>query len=139
MARAGTPVTSRARETFLKSLAISPNVSAACRAAKFSRKTAYNLKADDPVFSEAWDEVIEASIDELEIVARDRALRGESDKLMEILLKAHRPEKYVEKRLLEHSGPQGGAIRTETALDVTKLSSEALAEIMAARRATDAG
>lgn len=95
--------TNRARAKFLTHLRDVPNVSAAARAAGISRNTAYAWKADDPSFHADWEEALAEAIDTLEQVAWERA--GEqSDRLMEILLKAHRPEKYVERQILEHSG-----------------------------------
>lgn len=95
--------TDRARETFLESLRSVPNVSAASRAAGFGRSAAYQWRNEDPEFALEWDEAIEESIDSLEQVAFERA-KDQSDRMLEILLKAHRPEKYVEKKLIEHSG-----------------------------------
>jgi hypothetical protein len=40
---------------------------------------------------------------ELEQVAYERSIKGESDRMLEILLKSHRPHKYVEKQLHAHA------------------------------------
>lgn len=64
----------------------------------------YEWRDDDPDFAAAWAEAEETAIDALEKVARDRATEGKSDRMLEILLKAHRPEKYVERYKTEHSG-----------------------------------
>lgn len=97
---AQTGLTDRARERFLEHLAESGNVSASCRFAGISRQTAYVRKKENPDFAAAWEEAEETAIDKLEEVARERAVVDKSDRMLEILLKAHRPEKYVEKRLL---------------------------------------
>ena len=81
---------------------------------------------------------MDEAIDNLEATAYERASTT-SDRLAEVLLKAHRPDKYVEKRLLEHTGKDGGPIQQQHTLDASKLSTGALQEIMAARNATDAG
>ena len=91
--------TDRAREKFLAQLRLVPNVSAAARAAGFGRNAAYEWRKDDAEFAAAWDEALDEAVDGLEEVAWQRA-ETTSDRLMEILLKAHRGEKYVEKRLL---------------------------------------
>ena len=130
--------TDRAREKFLAQLRMSPNVSAAARAAGFGRNAAYEWRKDDVQFAADWDEALDEAIDALEESAYERA-SSTSDRLAEVLLKAHRPEKYVEKRLLEMTGKDGGPIEQKMTLDPTKLSEAALREIMAARNATDAG
>lgn len=101
--------TSRARETFLKVLAETCNVSEACRQAKIGRQTVYDWKEADPAFSAAWMDAEETAVDKLEQVARDRAIDS-SDRMLEILLKAHRPEKYVDRYRTEHTGRDGGPI-----------------------------
>lgn len=97
--------TDRARETFLKALARSCNVSAACREADICRSAVYAWKRDDPEFSAEWDDSEGAAIDELEGVAYARAIAGESDRMLEILLKGHR-SKYRDK--VKHVGGDDG-------------------------------
>lgn len=82
--------TDRARENFLRALATSCNVSAACRVAGISRTAAYAWKRDEADFSTEWDDAEAEAIDELEGVAYARAIAGESDRMLEILLKGHR-------------------------------------------------
>lgn len=103
--------TDRAREAFLKTLRETCNVSASCRAAMIGRTAAYDWRRDDADFAAAWEEAEEEAVDKLEEVARERAIDG-SDRMMEILLKAHRPEKYVERLRSELTGPNGGPIQT---------------------------
>lgn len=103
--------TDRAREAFLTTLRETCNVSASCRAAMIGRTAAYDWRRDDADFAAAWEEAEEEAIDKLEEVARERAIDG-SDRMMEILLKAHRPEKYVERLRSELTGPNGGPIQT---------------------------
>ena len=81
--------TDRARETFLATLRETCNVSAAARAAKIGRSTAYDWRDADEAFAAAWDDAEEEAVDALEMRARERALDN-SDRMMEILLKAHR-------------------------------------------------
>lgn len=104
--------TPRARATFAKVLEETCNVTEAARQAGISRNTAYLWKHDDPTFAQAWIDAEEAAVDKLEQVAFERARAGLSDRMHEILLKAHRPKKYQEKYQLEHTGPGGGAIVT---------------------------
>jgi hypothetical protein len=127
--------TNRARETFLAQLRLCPNVSAASRAAGISRSAAYAWKRDDEAFAAEWEDAENEALDDLEQVAWERA-KDQSDRMMEILLKAHRPDKYVERRLLG-SDPEN-PLPTPT-LDVTHLSSNTLKEILAARDAANPG
>ncbi len=118
--------TDRAREAFLATFAATCNVSEACRAAKISRSSAYEWRNDDPAFAQAWDDAEEEAVDALELAARERAIDG-SDRMMEILLKAHRPEKYVERLRSEISGPGGGPVK----IDMKNLTDEQLAALEA--------
>lgn len=106
--------TDRAREAFIATLRESCNVSEAARAAGIGRSTAYEWRDDDPEFAAAWDDAEQEAADKLEREAWRRAVEGTdkpvtfqgaitatykeySDRMLEILLKAHRPEKYVER------------------------------------------
>ena len=103
-----TPLT---REKFLQKLKETANVSLSADLVGISRVRAYQVKKKDKAFTEAWDEAIEIGVDNLEYEARRRAMHGTkkpvfykgeicghiqeySDKLMEVLLAAHRPGKY---------------------------------------------
>jgi hypothetical protein len=99
----------RAREKFLKRLAETCNVSDAARVAGIARSIAYDWKAADSAFEQAWNEAIETARDALEAEARRRAVEGwkepifqggrqvgeihrYSDRMLEVLLKGHRPQ-----------------------------------------------
>ena len=118
-------VAHRAREDvntkFLASLGDSGNMTASCMVAGVSRTEMYRRREKDPELRAAWDAAIEISVDKLELVARNRAIKGvkepvyykgavvgaihkPSDRLMELLLKAHRPDKFNPVQKLEHSG-----------------------------------
>lgn len=87
----------RSKVRFLNILRVSCNVAGACRAAKIGRRTAYDWREADPEFAQAWKDAEEEAADALEQVAWKRATEGQSDRLMEILLKGHRPERYTDK------------------------------------------
>jgi hypothetical protein len=87
------------------------NVARACKATAIGRTAVYAWRNDDEEFAQAWDEAVEAGLDELEQEARRRAVEGTleprfykgiecghirkySDTLLIFLLKAGRPEKY---------------------------------------------
>lgn len=103
MARGRSARTTHARKTFLAVLAERCNVSEACRTAGIGRATAYEWRDADPAFAADWAEAEEQAADRLERIAWERAESGESDRMLEILLKAHRP-KYREKQAVEVSG-----------------------------------
>lgn len=96
--------TDRARDRFLKTLAEQCNVSASCRSAGIGRATAYQWRDDDPDFALAWKDAEDDAADRLEQIAWERADAGKSDRMLEILLKGHKPEKYTERQKVEHSG-----------------------------------
>lgn len=109
------------REKFLAELAKSCNVSASCRVAGIGRQTAYDWREKDEAFALAWDGAEQEAVDRLEQEAWRRAVDGfeepvfhqgeevarvrkYSDKLIEILLKGHRPERFVDRIKAEHTG-----------------------------------
>ncbi len=101
MTRGRTIRTDRAREAFLATMAATCNVSESARAAGIGRSSAYEWREDDPDFAKAWDDAEQEAADLLEKTAWERATGPDkSDRMLEILLKAHRPHKFVEKRLL---------------------------------------
>ena len=102
--------TDRARDAFIETLTATCNVSAACRVAGISRTAAYSWRNEDEAFAALWADAEAEAVDNLEGVAYARAMAGESDRMIEVLLKGHRPERYVEKRQHEHSGPGGNPI-----------------------------
>jgi very-short-patch-repair endonuclease len=87
-------------EPFLAALAWYPNVRYACKQANVSRTTVYERRENDPDFAARWLEAIADGIDELEIVAFDRA-HDQSDTVLLRLLEAHRPEVYSRKMKVE--------------------------------------
>lgn len=89
--------------TFLTVLRSTGNIRAACQQAGIARSTAYEARTSDPTFRREWDEAIEDAVDLLEIAARNRAISGGSDRLMELLLKAHRPDVYGDRLRIERN------------------------------------
>ena len=99
----------RARERFIRRLAESGNVTDSARKARIAHRTVYELRKSDPEFAELWREAEEIAVDGLEGEARRRAVQGwdepvyqqgrkvgvtrrYSDRMLEILLKGHRPK-----------------------------------------------
>lgn len=104
----GAKVTKKQRETFIKALTISPNVTRAAKAANMGRVTAYALRNNDAEFAALWDDALEQGVDSLEAEAQRRALEG-SDVLLIFLLKTRgKARGYVERKEVsaEIGGPQ---------------------------------
>jgi hypothetical protein len=68
-------------------------ISGACKVAKVGRTIVYTERARNPGFAEAWDEVEQHGIDEVELAARMNALGGNATMQM-FLLKTRRRELY---------------------------------------------
>jgi hypothetical protein len=100
--------TDRAREDFLTALRKSCNVSASCRAAGIARSAAYAWRNEDEQFAAEWADAEGEAVDDLEGVAYARAMAGESDRMVEILLKGHRPERYAPPAKVKHVGGDDG-------------------------------
>ena len=100
------------------------NITESARAAGIGRRTAYEWRDADKEFRASWDDAEQEAADKLEREAWRRAVEGTdkpvtfhgeitttykeySDRMLELLLKAHRPEKYKERVANEHSGPSG--------------------------------
>ncbi|TDE85306.1 terminase [Deinococcus sp. S9] len=116
-----TELTAKKREAFILALAVTGNVSAACKKAKVSRQTVYLYKREDPAFAAAWDEAEAIYVELLEAEADRRAVEGTvktiyyqgipvgqerqySDTLLMFRLKALRPDKYRENSTVKHDG-----------------------------------
>jgi hypothetical protein len=108
-----TKLTIRAREKFLAHLAKTANVTESAALINMARRSMYDARERDEGFRRAWDDAIEIATDALEKEARRRALQGwdepvfyrgaqvgkmriYSDRMLELLLKAHRPYKFKE-------------------------------------------
>ena len=100
------------------------NVSESARTAGFSRQAAYEWRADDAAFAQDWGDAEQEAADKLEREAWRRAVEGTdkpisfqgvitasykeySDKMLEILLKAHRPEKFTDRSKVDHTTSDG--------------------------------
>ncbi len=85
----------RWQQRFLESLREVPNVTTACAAAGVSRQAVYRTRDADSAFRDDWQAALDASVDELEARAFQLALEGDS-RLVEFMLKSHRPNVYKE-------------------------------------------
>jgi len=130
---------SRARKTawysiFLVEIAASMNVRQACELAEVEPSTAYRRRETDKAFAAAWDEALKRACDKAEAELYRRAVDGVekpmtvagqreviteySNDLLTFLLRAHRPERYRERR--ELTGPNDGPVTIRVVYDEPK-------------------
>lgn len=98
-----TRLTAEKKALFLEALSEMPNVARACRIIGLSRTKMYEYRQEDPAFAKAWEDAIEEGVDSLEEAAFERAKRI-SDTLTIFLLKAYRPEKFMDRHDLTSAG-----------------------------------
>jgi hypothetical protein len=116
---------------FLDALSTTGNVTWAAATVGMTRAEVLGLRAGDETLARQWDDAIEVAADALEAEARRRALEGwlepvfyqgqqvgevrkYSDRMLELLLKAQRPEKFQgparahgsRRRTHPHRGPE---------------------------------
>lgn len=109
------------KQIFLMELAQRGIVGPACKIAGISRSTAFYWRQDDPEFDRAWEDALEMARDLLEAEAYRRGMigvpepvfhQGEivgeitkySDRLLELSLRANRPNKFRERVDFFHGG-----------------------------------
>lgn len=95
--------TYKRRKIFLDQLAVGASISFAAEAAGGTVSNFRAWKKADPDFAQDWEDAIESGTDFIEDVALERALT-KSDPLMQMILKARRPDKYDRGSKLELSG-----------------------------------
>jgi hypothetical protein len=93
----------KSRKIFLDQLTVGNSLSFAANAAGASLSQFRRWRESDENFAKDWDEAINEGTDFIEDVALDRALK-KSDALMQMILKARRPDKYDRGSKLELSG-----------------------------------
>jgi hypothetical protein len=122
------------RDAFLAAFEETGMVSRACEAIGISRQTAYMERQRNEGFAIDWADVEERTTETMEREAYRRAVEGitepvvsagkhvtdvtsYSDRLLEFMLKARRPEKYRDRVDVKHSG----GIEQRVKVDLTKL------------------
>ena len=106
---------------FLNGFKATGTVAGGCDRAGIVRSTAYRARHRDEAFSLKWADIDAEVTDRLEATALLLAMRG-SERLIEFMLKARRPEMYRERHTLEHTGPDGGPVQLDALGDLSRLS-----------------
>jgi very-short-patch-repair endonuclease len=88
------------RDRFLAVLSETGIVREACIAAGVSRKTAYQYRADDQVFTDEWKLALQDAADVALVEYRKRALQ-QSDRAMEFFIRSRDPDQYGERAHLQ--------------------------------------
>ena len=137
------------KQIFVEALRITGNVSESARRAKIDRKLAYTWRRDDPDFADDWADAENQAADALEAEARRRAVEGwdepvyrgdgekpagtirkYSDRLLEILLKGHKPQ-FAQARMVVAGDPNAPL---ELNLSVEERAARVAAILDAARK-----
>jgi hypothetical protein len=130
------------RDGFLAAFEKTGMVSRACEQIGISRQTAYVERQRNEDFAIEWADVEERTTETMEREAYRRAVEGVtepvvsagkhvtdvqsySDRLLEFMLKARRPEKYRDRVDIKHSG----GIEQRVKVDLSKLSDDELADL----------
>lgn len=117
-------------------------VSVTCELMGISRQTAYAERQRNEDFALAWHDIEEETTEAMEREAYRRAVEGVttpmvsagkhvtdvqsySDRLLEFMLKARRPEKYRDRVDLNHSG----SVEKRVKVDLAKLDDDELAAL----------
>lgn len=133
-------LSARRQKAFLMALSQTGNITIACAAAGWSRQVPLSLRRADKTFADRWEHATENAADILEAAALQRAVHGVqedvwwkpkegspevighkviySDKLLETLLKANRPEKFRERSEVKHEANKGGVLVVPAAMSM---------------------
>lgn len=131
-------LTKKVKALFLERLRKTCNVTMSCKAINITRRRIYYAKNAQPDFSDDWDAAIAEGTDMLESEARRRAVDGYeepvfyqgeqvgvirrySDRMLELLLKGHLPEKYKDR--VQHTGDVGVDVTEQALLAARKRAS----------------
>ena len=91
--RCGKGIDNYRKAQFLRELMRSPVIGTAARRAGLTRKMVMRERERNDLFREAWEQALVAAVDDVEQVLVEKAQGGDL-KAIEMVLKAHRPERY---------------------------------------------
>lgn len=118
------------RKKFLEKLRETANVTLAASSIGITRQHMYDLKREDERLAEEWDNAVAEGADILEAEAWRRGYQGYqepvfyqgeicgtvikySDRLLERLLEAHKPDKFSRRQINTNQGPDGGPMQMQ--------------------------
>ena len=119
----------RLKELFLEALTKSFSVAGAARRIETARSVVYRWRDEDANFASAWDDCIEAHVDDVEAAIQEAALNlNQPHKVTAaaIFLNANRSDKYTPRHRHEHSGLASGPILLAVAAKIQKMDTEEL-------------
>lgn len=99
------------------------NVSIACENVGVSRDTYYNYRREDPDFKTTTDDVGEKNLDFTESKLLENITSGKEASIIFMLKTRGKGRGYVEKRQLEHTGKDGGAIEVKETVSKQAMAS----------------
>lgn len=99
-------MTSPEKAKALAKLANGWSITAAMKAAGYTRQTYYDWREKDPVFDQLAADALEMGTDAVEDEAWRQGRNGNATLLITIL-KARRPDKYKDRSQSEHTGKDG--------------------------------
>lgn len=108
-------LTTEKKRQFFAYLADCWSPTRAAKAVGVSREMVFKHKEGDEAFAKRWADAIEQATDKLEDVAIERA-STRSDTMLIFMLKAMRPQKYMEKNLL--------TVNSNVSISVTRAQEE---------------
>jgi len=88
---------------FLEILRQGWSLAEAAKGAGVSRRAVHHRRKEDGEFAKLYDEAIEDGTDHVEDLAFERGIAGGSDRMLELLLKARRPEKFADRHQVQVS------------------------------------
>ena len=115
--RARKPATDARQEAFLEAYEKYGRIDFASQAAGVGCRTHYAWLNNDPTYLDRFKASSTIGLQSLNDEARRRAFEG-SDRLIEFLLKGLDPATFGDRMKSEMSGPNGGAIQTQSTVTV---------------------
>lgn len=123
-------ITPALQDAFLAAIRLFPNITEAAKAVGCHRSSHYEWLKSDPDYAERFRDAMDEGLDTIEKAAIDLAtgklskkivsagkVLGEepvySERMIEMLLRAHRPDRYRDRSSHEITGKDGGAVRVE--------------------------
>ena len=88
---------------FLEILRQGWSLAKAAKAAGVTRFAVIHRRKADSEFAAAYDEALEDGTDHVEDLAFERGIAGGSDRMLELILKARRPEKFTDRHQVQVS------------------------------------